>query len=462
VERLRLLSVCLFAAALIVLSWSPGVAGASPVNVVTFEAPSELFDDATRDAALDEIVALGADGLRVVMPWQNVAPKPRARRRPRFDATNPRSYRWGVFDRIIDGASQRRLRVLLTVSSPVPRWATPAGRDFVTSPRPREFGHFMTAVGRHYGGRIAAWLIWNEPNHARFLRPQSAGGRPRSPLIYRALYLAARRGLRRAGRGHDPVVTGEVAPSSTRTGIAPLAFLRGMLCLNAHYRPIRRCGPLQAAGLGVHPYAFGGGPFPRFADPDQVTISTLRRLIRVLDRAARAGAISKRLPIYVTEFGIQSFPDRLIGVDPLKAAEFRSISELIAYRNRRVRSFSQYLMHDDADLGSFQTGLRYADGRRKPGYQGFRLPLVAQHRRGKVLIWGLVRPARGRTIVRLQKSLRPGAWRTQRVVRTGRTGSWRFTVRFMRRARWRVAWRAPDGVTHTGPPTRAYRWPSGL
>ena len=51
--------------------------------------------------------------------------------------------------------------------------------------------------------------------------------------------------------------------------------------------------------------------------------------------------------VYLTEFGIQSFPDRLLGVSLARQAEFIAISEHIAYRNRRVRSFSQYLWRDD-------------------------------------------------------------------------------------------------------------------
>ena len=188
-------------------------------------------------------------------------------------------------------------------------------------------------------------------------------------------------------------------------------------------------------------------------------MSSLVRLGRVLDRASRSGAIRRHLPIYVTEFGVQGFPDRLAGVNPLKAAELRSISELIAWRNPHVRVFSQFLMRDDADLGGFQTGLRFANGRRKPGYEGFRLPLIAERESHGIVLSGLVRPASGRTELEIQRR-RPGiGWQREAVVRTSQAGRWRLRVRSSRDVRWRVIWTALDGAVRVGPATRVYRLP---
>ena len=80
------------------------------------------------------------------------------------------------------------------------------------------------------------------------------------------------------------------------------------------------------------------------------------RLGRVLDRASRSGAIRRHLPIYVTEFGIQSFPDRLAGREPAQGRELRSISELIAWRNPRVRAFSEFLTRTTPTSGVFRRG----------------------------------------------------------------------------------------------------------
>ena len=72
-----------------------------------------------------------------------------------------------------------------------------------------------------------------------------------------------------------------------------------------------------------------------------VTIGVLSRLTRTLDHYARMGRIRRGLPVYLTEFGIQSRPDPYVGVSWQRQAEFRSISEWYAWRNPRVAAFSQ-------------------------------------------------------------------------------------------------------------------------
>jgi len=59
------------------------------------------------------------------------------------------------------------------------------------------------------------------------------------------------------------VLMGETSPTGvTSQGVpAPLAFLRGVLCLNASYRPVGHCGLLPADGYAQHPYSNSRGPF---------------------------------------------------------------------------------------------------------------------------------------------------------------------------------------------------------
>ena len=120
------------------------------------------------------------------------------------------------------------MRILLTVTGPVPRWATNGAKDNVTRPSPNEFQKFMQAVGRHYGDRVDAFSIWNEPNQPQFLGPQfDARHRPASPSVYRGLVFAAQRGLQRVGMGAKPLLLGETSPQGTGKVVAPLTFLRG-------------------------------------------------------------------------------------------------------------------------------------------------------------------------------------------------------------------------------------------
>jgi hypothetical protein len=356
--------------------------------------------------------------------------------------------------------------VQLTVSGPVPRWATNGATDYVTDPRSKEFKLFMTAVARHYGDAVTRWSIWNEPNHPAFLRPQfKSHHRPASPAVYRKLYAAALRGLAAAG-DRKPVLMGETAPMGTGRDVAPLAFLRGALCLNSRYKRTGKCQKLRVDGFAHHAYTTRKGPLYKPHGKDNVTIGVLSRLTRALDRAARAHVVKSRLPIYLTEFGIQSRPDPLYGVSLQRQAEYRSIAERIAYYNSRVAAFSQYLLRDDrpiahvsrlARYGGFESGLRTSSGKAKPALAGFRLPLAAYVSGSRASLWGLVRPGSGSRTATLQQRDPKRKWRTIATVRTAANGAWRRTVRDRRNRAWRIRWTSPSGTTFTGPATRAYR-----
>jgi len=48
--------------------------------------------EAQRERTLEELRALGVDTLRIGIKWNEAAPRPLARRRPSFDATEPNAY----------------------------------------------------------------------------------------------------------------------------------------------------------------------------------------------------------------------------------------------------------------------------------------------------------------------------------------------------------------------------------
>src|SRR4051812_28634234 len=110
----------------------PAAAQASHGQSLTFEATSDLKDPATRDQAFKDVAALGVHSMRVVLYWHDVAPEPDSRVKPKFDETDPASYNWGAYDPVIDGIKARGWQLLLTVSGPVPQWATNGARDTVT------------------------------------------------------------------------------------------------------------------------------------------------------------------------------------------------------------------------------------------------------------------------------------------------------------------------------------------
>ncbi len=143
------------------------------------------------------------------------------------------------------------------------------------------------------------------------------------------------------------------------------------------------------------------------------------------------------MPIHYTEFGFQTDPpDRLFGVPPRRQAEYLNQADWMAFRDPRIRSVAQYKLVDEPALSSFQSGLRYVDGRPKPAYDAYRLPIWISGRR----LYGQVRPARNgsRPVVSVQRR-RGGAWTTAKRV-TVRSRRGHFVTRIPRGGVWRLEW----------------------
>lgn len=410
-----------------------------------FDAGSAAVRDTTRDATLRRLDALGVRALRLTLVWAAVAPAAGSATRPAFDANDPNAYDWGGYGRLVDAAHARGWRVLITFSAPVPKWATATHADHVTRPSAPEFGAFATAAGRRFGDAVDAWGMFNEPNHPRFLRPQYVKGKPAAPALYRGLHLAAVRGLQTAGQTEDTMLGGETAPGGDRKrSVPPLQFLRGVYCTG--------CSKLRIDGWAHHPYANRRGPFYVPPDRDNVTIGVMARLEVALTRAAH-----RPLAVWVTEFGVQSTPDHILGVPLAQQAEHRSISERILRTDRRIAATAQYLLTDDDALSGFQSGLITAAGRAKPSLDEFRMPLAVRRDGETALLWGLVRPTAGATRVEVLVRDRGGAHSAVVTTRpTDAAGTWTARLPWRAGRTWRVRWTAPDGATHIGPPVRMY------
>ncbi|HEY5045908.1 MAG TPA: hypothetical protein VII53_08640 [Solirubrobacteraceae bacterium] len=485
-NKLPLLPALICSLALGVLA-TPAPALASHGQAVYFEAPNGLLNPVTRPATFLQLQALGVKALRVELSWYEVAPGQTSATKPSFDATNPASYNWSVYDPVLAEAQRLHWRLLLTVTSPVPRWATSNRKaPYITRPDDLDFQQFMTAVARHFGSQVSLYSIWNEPNHPAFLLPQfNSNNTPASPRIYRGLYQAGYAGLQAAGIAHPKVLIGETAPfgydsvNVRKEGakalvhdVAPLAFLRGVLCLNAHYKKSGSCGRLQASGYAHHAYTLPAGPYYKpsshGSEADDVTIGVLSRLTRALDLAAHAHAITAGLTIYLTEFGVQTNPpNRQLGVSFAQQAQFDAIDEHIAWSNPRVAAFSQYLLKDDPIGGEpgasarggfigFQSGLETVRGAHKPLYSAWPVPLTVSKRGHGFSLWGLARLATGPTkLTVLVRRKGARSYRTLKTVKTNSRGYWSFNSSTKGTA-WRVRWVSPAGVKYEGPPIAAY------
>src|SRR5919107_3535653 len=122
---------------------------------------------------------------------------------------------------------------------------------------------------------------------------------------------------------------------------------------------------MNVTGIAHHPYtrAAGRPPSDRGGSSD-ITLASISRLYLWVDRGARNGRIPSRLPVYNTEFGIQTNPpDKTVGVSQSAQAQYLNQAEYMSWRDSRLRSFSQYELFDESDPASFNTGVRFDDGR---------------------------------------------------------------------------------------------------
>jgi hypothetical protein len=333
--------------------------------------------------------------------------------------------------------------------------------------------------------RVRFWSIWNEPNHPDFLQP--LGSRSRryhiAPHIYRGLVRWAVDGLHRAGHRRDSVLFGEVLPIGhsaygPRNTIKPIHFIREFFCLDRRWRPYRGraarargCDDFRrvrgVTGFAIHPYSRPSGPRTREPSRYDATIDSLERVERALDRAAARGRVRRGLGIYNTEYGFQSDPpDERFGARLSRIPAFLNEAEWMSYRDRRVKTWSQYAYRDDIALGGFQSGFVFAGGERKDGvYEAWRLPLfVRLIGRNAIEVWGAARPhgSRGRS-VQIQQRLRGAPYRDLRPpipIRNYR-GYFRARIRLSRADDriYRFVYAGPDGRRLRSRATRVARRP---
>lgn len=197
-------------------------------ELVRREAPADV------EADLDLMAGTGAQWLRVGVSWAQVEPTPGAAQ-------------WSGIDRVVYGALQRRLSVVVAVSS-APRWAAmPGCRSNECAPRdPGQYAAFIrTAVRRYATFGVHHWEIWNEPNHVPFWGP-----RP-DPVAYTELLRQASSAI----HALDPdavVMNGGLSPASDGGGeISPVTFLRRVYELGG--------GPSLDA-VAHHPYQYPDRP----------------------------------------------------------------------------------------------------------------------------------------------------------------------------------------------------------
>ena len=260
------------------------------------------------------------------------SPPTRSRKtRPQFDATNPSEYPgFGPYD---DAGQERDSARACACSLDHHRATRRAGpprasvaattsptRSSTRSSSPRSAS--VTRASSRTCRRSGYFTIWNEPNHIQFIKPTS-----QAPRVYRKLVDAAMPAMRANAAPGSKILVGELKPTP-RKGLGPATFLQSWLCLDKKFKRLRgrpRAGngcthfkKIDADGFAHHPY----GPIEIVSKKrDIINLLAIRRLGKALDLAAKAKRLPRGLPIYNTEFGIQSNPpDIFVATSPSRQA----------------------------------------------------------------------------------------------------------------------------------------------
>lgn len=318
------------------------------------------------DKAYAHLRALGTTRIRVNVLWAYTMTKKQYNARSKPSGL---SYNFSVYDTTINEAAAAGIRVHASLTGPAPRWAT-GNRKRVSGFKPSatEYGKFAAAAAAHFKGRVDRYSIWNEPNWGTWLGPIK-----NQASLYRGLYTRGYAAIKKA----DPkakVLIAETSPSrSVNRSQSPLTFLRGLTCVNSNYKKVGKCPSLKTDGYAHHPYDLAHAPTFVGRNPDDVTMGTLSRLTRALDKISRTGRLRQngggRIPLYLTEFGYFSTGHRAVK----KSLRVKWLKQAysIALANGRVKSQLQYLLVAPPPRSAsafFNTALLTNKGKKYPTY----------------------------------------------------------------------------------------------
>ena len=383
----------------------------------------------------------GAQFVRVTVDWREVAP---ASPPPGFNPANPEdpAYNWSEVDRALAETLAYGLTPFVNIEDP-PAWGvSPLGAG-PENPNISQLALFSHAVAARYDGlrpglpQVRYWEVWNEPNASFFLLPQIQEGRIASVENYRTMVNEVAAAIHGANP-ENVVIGGALFPNginnSGATAIAPLEFTRRLFCLSAGSQPRVVCKTkVNVDAWSVHPYT-SGGPSTLPANPNNVWISNLQSLTKLVQTAQRLGTLVSAHPVqtWVTEFSWDSNPPDPKGVPA--ALERRWVAETL-YRawGAGIGMFSWYALRDEPlGVSPFQSGLFFECARGiecdtiKPAGEAFRFPFVAYTAsKRRVLVWGRT-PAGTPGSARIQW-LRGSSWRTLTTLRSDSDGI--FTAR---------------------------------
>jgi len=414
-------AAALFAAvALSSLSTAPRADAATGVKYGLTDDAWLLHGQGSLESRLNKLDALGVRVVRFTLRWDQIAARRPATPSDPADA----AYHWTAPDAVLDGLREHGIDVVLQLLG-TPAWANGHKPSNYAPTSGRTFAEFASAAAQQYPW-VRRWLIWNEPNQVRWLRPTTA------PTYTTKLLNPAYTAIHSVIRGAQ-VAGGGTAPRGSRGGISPIAWMTAM----------------HAAHAKLDAYAHNPYPLdPKRESPlkggcAHCTTITMATLTRLTTRVAR---YFPRARIWLTEYAYQTNPpDRLLGVTPALQARYVGEGAFAAYRAAKVDLLIQFLYRDEPNLARFQSGLVSLRNRAKPSLAAFELPLAQI---SPTTLWGQLRAPAAGTTGRLER--RVGShWSALATVHAGSGGYFRFTGKLPRGTQVRVRAGKVTGATIT-------------
>jgi hypothetical protein len=396
----------------------PTAAAASPSVRYGIQDDAYLAAGPTLEPNLATLDELGAKLVRYMVNWRAIAPtKPRHPAEPDDPA-----YNWTNTDAVLGGLHAHGITVLLTLYR-VPAWANGRRSSSGVPSSKHSLAAFAVAVAKRYPW-VRLWEVWNEPNLRTFLNPNS-------PRLYVQRLLNPTYDALVAQNPLNRVAGGATSPRSTRTGLSPVRFMRGMK--QAHARLDAYSHHPYPVTRGERPFGFARGVC-RYCT-GVLTLANLPALIREVQRDFGP----KR--IWLTEYGYQTNELDPLGVSPVLQAKYVADSALRVRGAPLVDLLIQFLVQDESRHNGWQSGLVSPSGIPKPAFNSFMLPIAQSGRRGlRTTIWGQVRPGAGRREYQLQR-LADGRWaRVGGPALTDVRGSYKRVARAAAGTRFRILW----------------------
>jgi hypothetical protein len=390
-------------------------------------------DQQVRDDAFERTAQAGAGIVRISLTWRDVvSQRPIAPANPADPA-----YDFSSIDAAVTGAAARGLEPMLVVNA-APDFAegNNAPNDAYGGtwlPDPGDYKNFMTAVATRYSGsflglpRVRYYETWNEPNLWVYLEPQWENGEPVVADTYRRLQNAAYDAVHSVDAGNRSIA-GSLAPYGDDKGglrVRPLVFLRRLFCLTDSLKKSKQCqGETRLDLLSHHPINLSGPPRQSAVNPDDASSPDLKNVTKVLRAAERVGTAAggKRHPVWVSEFWWETKPDGGHQAIPSLKKHARWLEEaMYLYWRQGAKVAIWFLLYDEPfdpqhRGDSVQSGLFFADGRKKPAYTAFRFPFVTERRTrsGPVFAWGRA-PVSGKLTIERRSGGKGGWSRVDRI-----------------------------------------------